>query len=122
MARKILIIDDAEDLIELTRRFLESRGYEVKTMTQGAGAVQAIKDDPPDLIIMDMLLPDKDGSEICTELKSLEATKNIPVILSSGQFLQDADLTSQGYAKPDDYLMKPFEIDDLLSKIKKFLP
>lgn len=121
MGKKILVIDDALDLIELTKRLLQSRGYETSSLTDGDQALEFIKKDPPDLIIMDMLLPGKDGTQICHEIKSDPSLRHIPVILSTGQVINDDDLAAEGLLKPDDYLTKPFEIDDLLNKINHLL-
>ena len=122
MKKKILIIDDADELIELTRRILTSRGYEVIGLTDGDVAIQTIKKESPDLVIIDMILPGKHGTEICHEIKSNETIKQMPVIISTGQFI-DEDITrsAEGFKQADDYLSKPFEIEDLLAKIRNLV-
>ena len=121
MKKKIVVIDDQEDLLELTRRLLEARGYEVVTSTDSKNALGLIKKELPSLIIMDMLMPDKDGAEICNEVKSDTAVAHIPVILATGQMIGDAELLQEGLKPANDYLIKPFEIDDLLTKIKDLI-
>ena len=120
--KKILIIDDALELIELTKRVLTTRGYEVVGLSDGDFALETIAKEQPDLVIIDMLLPGKDGSQICHEIKSSTAFREIPIIISTGQFL-DEETTSiqEGLLKADDYLAKPFEIDDLLGKIQNLV-
>mgnify|MGYP001581558223 FL=1 len=122
MKKKILLIDDQEDLIELTRRILQSHGYEVVGLTDGEGALEIIKGESPHLVILDMIMPGKDGTEICQEMKSDATTRHIPVILSTGQMLEPGDFSREGLKEADGYLMKPFEIDELLSKIQSLLP
>ena len=120
--RKIMIVDDAEDLIELTRRFLQSNGYEVVALTDGESAFETIKQEMPDLVLLDMIMPGKDGAQICQEIKSDTTTRHIPVILSTGQMLEPSDFSQEGLTGAEEYLMKPFDIDQLLDKIKGLLP
>ena len=121
MKKKILVIDDEEYLLELTQRLLRSSGYEVITLANGTNALNLIKKELPHLVLMDLLMPDKDGSEICQEMKSDAAIQHIPVILTTGQMLDQAEYSDKESIRADDYLMKPFEIDDLLAKIEKLL-
>ena len=121
MKKKILVVDDQAELLELTQRLLHSRGYDVVTLTEGKNAIEVIKKELPNLVIMDMLLPDRDGDQICREIKSDHSIRHIPVLLTTGQMLEQSEYVLAGVTGPDDYLMKPFEIDDLLSKIEKLL-
>ena len=121
MKKKILVIDDEEYLLELTQRLLRSSGYEVITLANGTNALNLIKKELPHLVLMDLLMPDKDGSEICQEMKSDAAIHHIPVILTTGQMLDQSEYSDKESIGADDYLMKPFEIDDLLTKIEKLL-
>ena len=122
MKEKILLVDDQEDLIELTRRILQSRGYEVVGLTDGEEALAVIKKESPNLVILDMIMPGKDGAQICQEMKSDATTRHIPVILSTGQMLKAGDFSQEGLAEADGYLTKPFEIEELLHKIQTLLP
>ncbi len=119
--KKIIIVDDTIELLELSKRLLEKRGYTILTLSDSRGAFALIQKEKPDLVIMDMLMPDKDGAEICKELKNDPALKKIPVILSTGQMLEQSEIASPETIGADDYLMKPFEIEDLLEKINKWL-
>ncbi|HLD69406.1 MAG TPA: response regulator [Candidatus Omnitrophota bacterium] len=121
MKKKILVIDDQEDLLELTRRLLRSSGYDVLTLASGTKALDLIKKELPHLVLMDMLMPDKDGGEICQEMKSDAALHHIPVILTTGQMMDKSEYSDEQSIGADDYLMKPFEIDDLISKIENLL-
>ena len=121
MKKKILVIDDQEDLLELTRRVLQSRGYEVVTLTDGEDALNIIKKELPHLVLMDMLMPGKDGAQICQEMKSDSSIRHIPVILTTGQMLDESEFSQEGLTGADDYLMKPFEIEELLAKIENLI-
>ena len=121
MKKKILVIDDQEDLLELTRRVLQSHGYEVLTLNDGENALETIKKESPDLVLMDMIMPIKDGAQICQEIKSDTSVRHIPVILTTGQMIEKSEYSQEGLTGVDDYLMKPFEIDELLAKIGNLL-
>ncbi len=121
MRKKILVIDDQEDLLELTRRLLESSGYDVITLADGTNALDLIKKELPHLVLMDMIMPEKDGGQICQEMKSDAATHHIPVILTTAQMMDTSEYSDEQSIGADDYLLKPFEIDDLLSKIGNLL-
>lgn len=121
MKKKILVIDDQEDLLELTRRLLQSNGYEAITSSDGINALNLIKKELPHLVLMDMIMPDKDGGEICQEIKSDASLHHIPVILTTGQMVDESEYSDKESIGADDYLMKPFEIDDLLAKIEHLL-
>ena len=121
MKKKILVIDDQEDLLELTRRVLQSHGYEVLTLNDGENALETIKKESPDVVLMDMIMPIKDGAQICQEIKSDTSVRHIPVILTTGQMIEKSEYSQEGLTGVDDYLMKPFEIDELLAKIGNLL-
>lgn len=121
MKKKILVIDDQEDLLELTRRVLQSRGYEVSTLNDAEIAMETIKKESPDLVLLDMIMPAKDGAQICQEMKSDTSTHHIPILLTTGQMLDQSEYSEGELKQADDYLMKPFEIDDLLLKIRNLL-
>ncbi len=121
MAKKILVIDDAEDLLELTRRLLESRGYQVIPLQDGDQAMTVIREHRPDLVIMDMLMPGLDGEEICHAIKSEPLFAHLPVIITTGQFLE-GDSSSPQFKKADSYLRKPFDPEELLNRVREFLP
>lgn len=120
MKKKILIIDDSKDILELTTNLLNSRGYSVTGLSDGRLALSTIETNRPDLIVLDMLLPDKNGSEICHEIKSNEATKHIPVIISTGH-TNMGEYDDRELLKPDSILIKPFELDELIKTIDHFL-
>src|SRR3989338_8839058 len=122
MKNKILIIDDDRDLSELIASALKSQGYDVSILNSGKQAVRIIKKELPELVLLDVHLPDVDGYNICDQLKSNDDTKHIPVIILTGQEME-RELVGDihDFYGASDYLKKPFELDELLSKIKKLL-
>ena len=117
--KKILIIDDEPAILLVTRRRLETNSYEVITAASGKEGIEKATAFKPDLILLDLIMPELDGYEVCKRLKASEETKGIPVIIftaSSGPEDFGQKATELGAAG---YLEKPFESDDLLSIIEK---
>ena len=83
MARKILCIDDEPAILNIIKKRLESRHYEVLTASNGLSGIQQAKESKPDIILLDILMPGMDGHETCKRLKADEVTKGIPVIFFS---------------------------------------
>ena len=122
MKYEIWLIEDDEYLVELTKSVLERRGYGVKTFLSGQEALTAMTQELPNLIILDNLLPDQSGLEICRLIKSNPETRHISILLTTGQiYWEEIDREPDDVFKPDAYLIKPFEIDDLLKKIQELL-
>jgi CheY-like chemotaxis protein len=119
MAKKIMFIDDEPDLVKVTSLRLKKIGYEVCIVTTGEEALNAIKETPPDLIFLDLRLPQMSGDAVCKQLKSDEKLRQIPVILFTASMSNILEKVKE--IKADDYLTKPFEPEELLNKIKKFI-
>ena len=119
MAR-ILLVEDNEINRDMLSRRLIKRGYEVSIAMDGVEGVSAARTSIPDLILMDMSLPLKDGWEATSDIKADAQTKHIPIIgLSAHAMEGDRDKAMQ--AGCDDYDTKPVELDRLLGKIEKLL-
>jgi two-component system, cell cycle response regulator DivK len=120
MAR-ILLVEDNEMNRDMLSRRLIKRGYEVALAMDGQEGVDQARNNPPDLVLMDMSLPVKDGWVATAELKSDATTRSIPIIgLSAHAMAGDRDRAMS--AGCDDYDTKPVEIDRLLGKIQALLP
>lgn len=118
---KILIIDDEPDLLETMRFRLDAAGYEVFTASDGITGINKAKENMPDLIIMDVMMPGIDGFETLNRLKSEAATKRIPaVILSCGREEEEWAKKSLQLGASG-YIVKPFETDSLLFTVEKFV-
>ena len=116
MPKKILIVDDNSLMIEVMTYILINNGYEVFATTTGADVFEHIKKDHPDLVILDAVLPGIDGREICQLIKLNKTTRELPVIMCSGDDSIDESLTQKG--APDDVLHKPFDISCLIEKVE----
>jgi DNA-binding response OmpR family regulator len=116
MPKKILIADDNTLMIEVMTYILINNGYEVFATTTGTDVFEHIKKDNPDLVILNSVLPGIDGRDICQLIKLNRTTKELPVIMCSGDDSIDESLTQKG--APDDVLHKPFDISCLIEKVE----
>lgn len=116
MNKKILIVDDNVLITEVMSYILTSNGYDVITLNQGAATVTKINATHPDLVIMDISMPDADGRDICRTIKLNKDTKDLPVIICSSN--DDIALTLQQDGPPNDILSKPFDMAVLLDKVE----
>jgi len=120
--KKILIVDDEPELSSLVKTRLEYHGYQVSLWNSGKDALKKVQEVKPDLIILDIMLPDKNGYDICYELKNNSDTASIPVILFTAKEEWKGDMGEVGqFVKADDYISKPFMSEALLEKIKRLL-
>lgn len=118
--KKILVIDDHADSVFLLKDRLEREGYEVITAYDGKSGLQRAFNDNPDLILLDIIMPDIDGLEVCRTILNTQGTKDIPVILITGKV--DADGTKEGLqAGAFDYIRKPVNKTELLARIHSAL-
>jgi DNA-binding response OmpR family regulator len=114
--KKIMIADDDPAIVDAVEMLLEFEGYEVTTTIDGA-TVLDMKEDLPDLLLLDIWMSGEDGRDICKKLKQEASTKNIPVIMMSA----NRDIGESAMAAgADDFLAKPFEMHELLEKIAHF--
>jgi len=122
VAKKIMLVDDETELRDLVAMRLKSFGYEVYAAGNGDEAMILLDDIIPDLILLDVMMPGKDGYEICNEVKTNEKTSHVPIILFTAKPEQKEKLKSNyDFMAADDYILKPFEPEDLLIKIKRFI-
>ena len=122
MKKKILLIDDEVDLVDLVKMRLEAHNYYLVPVYTSARAMEIAKREKPDLILLDVMMPDKDGYKVCKELKTDEETRNIPVILFTAKPKQKESIKDESKAVgADDHILKPFEPADLLDKVRKLL-
>ena len=112
----ILIVDDSKNLLQMIKTIFQMHNYEVRTAPTKSSLMAHMEIFKPDVILMDIMLSDSDGREICKELKTNDETKRIPVILLSGNHEL---LRSYQEYNADDIIEKPFRIDDVLTKINK---
>jgi len=120
MAKLISIVDDEEDILEALSVFLKKNGYEVNVFTNASDFFKGLKKKTPDLFILDLMLPDTDGYEICKHLKNDPKYVNIPVIMLSAKS-EESDKIIGLELGADDYVTKPFSQKELLARIKVVL-
>jgi len=114
-------VEDEPEMIDLIRLILGRRGFEVKGATGGVEGLKMIRDEKPDLILLDLMMPDMDGWEVYQQIKADEKTKGIPVIVVTAKAQSIDKVLGLHIAKVDDYIAKPFSPQDLLSSIEKVL-
>ena len=117
---KITIIEDEEDIRHLVCYNLEKEGYAVSSYESGEKGLSGIRSDPPDLVLLDLMLPGIDGMEVCRRLKQDAATRDIPVIIISAKG-EENDIIAGLERGADDYLSKPFSPKILLARIRTIL-
>lgn len=122
MTRKpsILAVDDEEDILTLLAYNLEKDGCAVTTTPSAEDALQRIQSSPPDLILLDVMLPGMSGIDLCKRLKSDDATRPIPVILLSARS-EESDVVIGLELGADDYVTKPFKPRELIARIRAHL-
>jgi len=117
MAKKIFIVEDELDFLSTLTERLEFEGFVVATAVDGEEALRKIPEEKPDLILLDIMLPEMNGYQVCRELKSNPETKTIPVVVVTAKS-QESDKFWAKETGADDYLTKPFEMEELLQKIQ----
>lgn len=118
--KKILVVDDEINIVELIKMNLESSGYEIIEAYTGMEAITKTNSDIPDLILLDLMLPDIDGTQLCQMLRLNEETKDIPIIMITAKS-EEADKVQGLSMGADDYITKPFGIRELEARIKTVL-
>lgn len=119
-AAKVLIVEDEAALLLLLRYNLEKEGYAVETIERGDEAEVRLREEQPDLLILDWMLPGLSGIELCRRLRSWPRTKTLPIIMLTARGEEEARL--RGLATgADDYVVKPFSLPELLARIRALL-
>ncbi len=117
---KILIVDDEEDIVELVRYNLAREGFSTTSANSGEAALNQVKNDPPDLIVLDLMLPGVDGLEVARRIKSDSNLRNIPIVMLTAKG-EEADVVTGLELGADDYIIKPFSPKIMIARIKTVL-
>ena len=121
----ILVVDDDPDLVDSVSRKLESNNYRTVKAYDGVEAWTKIRQEKPDMVLLDVMMPEKDGYQLCDELKKDPKFKDIIVVLLTGvaERVRDTKYTHQGgmTTLADDYIPKPIDLDKLMEMVKENL-
>ncbi len=120
MTAKILVVEDEEPLALLLRYNLEAEGFEVKAVHRGDEAEIAVAESPPDLIVLDWMLPGLSGLELCRRWRSGRSSRNIPIIILTARG-EEVDRIRGLTTGADDYVVKPFSVPELMARIKAIM-
>ena len=118
MAR-VLVIDDEPDVVRLILKVLSGRGHIVQIARDGASALQRVKLEAPDVILLDSDLPKIDGAEVCRRLKTDTSTQKIPVVMMTSQYIDIYDVGTD--AGPDAFVVRPFVREVLANVVERAL-
>src|SRR4051794_7251095 len=116
MAR-ILVIEDETDLQQVLDYNLRQAGHDVRIASRGGDGLKQAKEEHPDLILLDLMLPDTSGNEVCKQLKKTEATSAIPVMMLTARG-EEIDRVLGFELGADDYVVKPFSVRELLLRVQ----
>jgi len=117
---RVLVVDDEPDITALVAYHLARAGYRVKTAATGTEALEAVEAEPPDLIVLDLMLPGRSGLDVLADLRRREETRDIGVILLTAR-REEVDRIKGLAEGADDYLTKPFSPDELVLRVKAVL-
>jgi DNA-binding response OmpR family regulator len=118
---RILCIEDEQEMIDLISLILSRRGFEVIGAHGGQNGLDMVRRDLPDLVLLDLMMPDLDGWEVYQQMKAHEETRNIPVIVVTAKAQSIDKVLGLHIAKVDDYIAKPFSPQDLLASVETVL-
>src|SRR5437773_10787231 len=118
--RTILVIEDESDVADLLALNLRKGGFKISTAADGAGGLQKARDDRPDFIILDLMLPKMSGLEVCRILKSDTATSHIPILMLTAK-AEEVDRIVGLEFGADDYVTKPFSPREIMLRIRGIL-
>ncbi len=117
---KILVVDDEPNLLRLIRYALEGEGYEVTTAENGVQALKAVETGRPDLLVLDVMLPDMSGLEVCQRVRSLPGGGELPIVMLSA-LTQLGDRVRGLQSGADDYIPKPSEVEEVAARVRALL-
>ena len=120
MADKVLIVDDDATMVALLATLLEIDGFEAQETLSGEEALRAIREDPPDLVLLDIMMPEMDGFEVLAILRDHPSTEKLPVVMLTAR-TDDKDIFQGWRRGADEYITKPFNPRELIDTIRVVL-
>jgi DNA-binding response OmpR family regulator len=119
--KHIVCIEDEPEMIDLIQLILNRRGFEVLGASGGKEGLELVRKTHPDLVLLDLMMPDMDGWEVYQQMKADESTRNIPVIIVTAKAQNIDKVLGLHIAKVDDYIAKPFGPQELIDSVEKIL-
>ncbi len=123
--KRVLVVDDEPDFVAVVKTYLEKAGLQVEVAYDGAEGLAKVKANPPDAIVLDVMMPEKDGYEVCRELKLDDKFKDIPIVLLTAVGSKVTSTTYSHYdgmsMEADDYLPKPASAQEITESVKRLL-
>ena len=116
--RRILIVDDDGGRRELFAKVLSHEGYEIDTLPDGTGLVSQVRERPPDLVLLDVMLPDVSGFELCGDLRMMEDTRLTPIIMITSAHQDEESVVRGLLSGADDYMVMPTRLDELRARVR----
>jgi len=120
MAHKILVVDDEPNIVISLEFLMKQAGFEVRAVEDGEAALAAIAQDPPDLVLLDVMMPKKDGYEVCQTVRANPDWKAVKIIMLTAKG-RDVEREKGLALGADDYITKPFATRDLVEKVRELL-
>lgn len=118
--KKILVVEDEQDIAQLVQHYLQKEGFRPVTAMNGIEALKKAKEEKPDLIVLDLMLPELDGLEVCKRVRSIPETAMIPIIMLTAK-AEESDTIVGLELGADDYVTKPFSPKALVARVKALL-
>ena len=119
-SKRVLVVDDEPNIVMTVADRLELNGYEVITAGDGMEALEKAKNEKPDLIILDLMLPKMDGYKVCRDLKNDLEYKHIPIIMFTAKTMAADEILGLEMGA-DEYVKKPFELEELVKMIRGYI-
>jgi two-component system, OmpR family, response regulator VicR len=119
--RRVVYIEDEQEMIDLVRLILSRKGFEVSGANGGREGLDLVRNALPDLVLLDLMMPDMDGWDVYQQMKAGETTRNIPVIVVTAKAQSIDKVLGLHIAKVDDYVSKPFSPQELVDSVEKVL-
>lgn len=120
IGRRVLVVEDEPDTARMLEFYFEGEGYVVEIIRTGADALARIASEPPDVVILDVMLPHHDGFTILRHMREAPAWANVPVIMLTARGSERDQVSGFG-AGADDYVTKPFQLDALVARVQRLL-
>ncbi|HET7376059.1 MAG TPA: response regulator, partial [Anaerolineae bacterium] len=117
MGQRILVVDDDKEIVRIVRAYLEKAGYSVLTANDGETALHIIRSDRPDLVVLDLMMPNRDGWSVARLVRADEALAKIPIVMLTARVETDDKILGLDIGA-DDYIPKPFNPNEVVARVR----